>query len=85
MIQNKDRVKDKYKARIDKGKKYQKILKDILKGSTCTNGALYRCGIIIIYKGIWEHKKEKYRQQDYIRRNKTGTCTLHSIEIITWL
>ena len=64
MIRNNNQVKDKYKARIDKSKKFQMNLKDTLKGSTLTAGALYRCGIIVLDKRIWEYNKEKHRQQD---------------------
>ena len=64
MICNNNQVKDKYKARIDKGEKCQMNLKDDLKGSTLTPGALYRCGIAVIGKDIWEYKKEKQRKQD---------------------
>ena len=39
-------------------------LKDTLKGSTLTSVALYRCGIDILGKDIWEYKKEKHRKQD---------------------
>ena len=39
-------------------------LKNSLKGSTLKAGALYRCGIGVLGKGIREHKKEKQRQQD---------------------
>ena len=64
MIQNNNKVKDKYKARIDKGKKCQMNLKDALKGITLTYGALYRCGIAVLGKDIWEYKKKKQKQQD---------------------
>ena len=40
IIQNNDQVKDKYKARIDKGKEWQKNLKDNLKGRNLTAGYL---------------------------------------------
>ena len=39
-IRNNNQVKDKYKARINKGKKYQNNLRVALKGSTLTYGAL---------------------------------------------
>ena len=39
-------------------------LKDALKGSTLAAGALYRCGIAVLGKDIWEYEKEKQRQQD---------------------
>ena len=64
MIRNSYQVKDKYKARIDKGEKLQKSLKDALKGSTLTAGALNRCGIAVLSKNIWEYKKENQKQQD---------------------
>ena len=54
MIRNNDQVKDKYKARINKVEKFQKNLKDTLKGSTLTAGALYRYGVFVIVKDIWE-------------------------------
>ena len=57
MIRNSNQVKDKYKARIDKGEKSQMNLKDALKGSTLTAGALYICGIVVIGKDIWKYKK----------------------------
>ena len=38
-------------------------LKEALKGSTLTAGALYRCSIAVLSKEIWEYKKEKQRQQ----------------------
>ena len=64
MIQNNNKVKDKYKARIDKGKKCQMNLKDDLKGITLTVRALYRYGIAVLRKRIREYKKDKQRQQD---------------------
>ena len=64
MIRNNNQVKDKYKARINKIKKIQMNLKDAMKGSTLTARSLYRCGIYILGKDIWEYKKEKQRQQD---------------------
>ena len=64
MIRNKDQVIDKYKARIDKGEKFQMNLKDALKGSTLISGALYRCGIAVLGKDIWKYKKENERHQD---------------------
>ena len=57
-------MKDMYKARIDKGEKCQIVLKDAIKGSTFTDGALCICGIYFLGKDIWEYKKEKQRQQD---------------------
>ena len=39
-------------------------MKDALKGSTLTSGALYRCGIAVLGKDMWEYKKEKHIQQD---------------------
>ena len=57
MIKKNDQVKDKFMARIDKGKKFQKNLKDTLKGSTLTAGTLYRCGAAVLGKGIWEYNK----------------------------
>ena len=57
MIQNNNQVKDKYKARIDKGEKWQMNLKGALKGSTVKTGALYRCGIVVLRNDIWEHRK----------------------------
>ena len=53
MMHNSNQAKDKYKARITKGKKFQMNLKDALKGSTLTAGALYRCGIVILGKDMW--------------------------------
>ena len=50
MIRNKNKVKDKYKSRIDKGEKFQMNLKDALKGSTLTVCSLYRCGIAVLGK-----------------------------------
>ena len=44
MILKNNQVKDKYKARMDKGEKFQINLKDALKGNTLTPGAFYRCG-----------------------------------------
>ena len=64
MIRNKYQVKDKYKARIDKGKKCQMNLKDALKGSTLTAGALYRCDTAILGKDIWGYEKYNHKQQD---------------------
>ena len=64
MIRNNNKVKYNYKARINKGEKCQINFKDALKGSTLTSGALYRCGITVLGKYIWEYKKEKQRQQD---------------------
>ena len=63
MICNNNQVKDKYKSRIDKGKKFQMNLKDALKGSTLTARALYGYSIAVLGKDIWEYKKEKQRQQ----------------------
>ena len=57
MIQKNDQVKDKYKSRIDKGEKYQMNLKEALKGITLTSGALYRFGIIVLGKDMWEYNK----------------------------
>ena len=57
MIRNNNQVKDKYKARIDKGVKCQMNLKDALKGGTLAARALYRCGIAILVKDIWEYNK----------------------------
>ena len=64
MTRNNNQVKDKYKARIYKGKNCQMNLKYALKGSTLTARALYRCGISVLGKDIWEYKKGKQRQQD---------------------
>ena len=64
MIRNNYQVKDKYKAGTNKGKKCQKYLKDALKGSTFTYGALYRCGVVILGKYICEYKKEKQKHHD---------------------
>ena len=64
MIQNKDQVKNKYKARIDEGENFQMNLKDALKGSALKSGALYRCVITVLGKYIWEYNKEYQRQQD---------------------
>ena len=52
MIRNNNQVKDKYKARIDKGENFQMNLKDALKGGTLTSGALYICGITVLGKDI---------------------------------
>ena len=57
MIGNNNQVKDKYKARIDKGKKSQMYFKDDMKGSTLTDGALYICGNAALGKYIREYKK----------------------------
>ena len=57
MIQNNDQVKDKYKVRIDKGKKFQNNLKGALKGSTLKSEALYIFGVTVLGKDIWEYKK----------------------------
>ena len=59
MIRNNNKVKDKYKAIIDKGEKFQMNLKDALKGRTLTAGALYICGISVLGKDIREYKKDK--------------------------
>ena len=64
MIRNNNQVKDKYKARIDEGKNFQNNLKDALRASTLTSVALYRCGVAVIIKYIWEYKKYKHRQQN---------------------
>ena len=40
IIRNNNQVKDKYKARINKGEKYQKNLKNTLTGIILTAGAL---------------------------------------------
>ena len=53
MTRNNNQVKDKNKARIDKGKKFQMILKNTLKGSTLTAGALYRCDTAVLGTYIW--------------------------------
>ena len=52
MICNKNQAKYKYKARFDKVEKLQMNLKDALKGSTFTAGALYICGIAVLGKDI---------------------------------
>ena len=52
IIRNNNQVKDKHKARINKGEKCQMNLMDALKGSTLTSGALYRCGIVVLGKEI---------------------------------
>ena len=57
MIRNNNQVKDKYKARIDKGESFQINLKEALKGGTLASGDLYRCGISILDKDIWEYNK----------------------------
>ena len=54
MILKNNQVKDKYKAIINKGEKCQMNFKDALKGSTLTSGSLYRCGIAVLGKDIWE-------------------------------
>ena len=48
MIQKNDQVKDKYKARIYKGKKFQMNFKDALNGSTLKAGDLYIYSIITV-------------------------------------
>ena len=53
MIRNNDQVKDKYKARINKGKKFQKSLKDAMKEITLTAAAMYICGVTVLGKEIW--------------------------------
>ena len=63
MILNNNQVKDKYKARIDRGEKCQMGFNRALKGITFTSRALYRCGIDVLVKYIWGYKKEKQRQQ----------------------
>ena len=63
MILNNNQVKDKYKARIDKGEKCQMGLKGALKGITFTARALYRCGIAVLGKDILEYNKENQRQK----------------------
>ena len=63
MIRNNFQVKDKYKSRINKGKKNQKNLKDTLKGITLTAEALYICGVAVLGEEIWENKKEKQRKK----------------------
>ena len=57
-------MKDNYRVTIDKGDKFRNDLKDTLKGSTLTSGALYRCGAAILGNGIWKYKKETQRQHD---------------------
>ena len=52
MIRNNNQVKYKYKERNDKGKIFQMNLKNALKGSTLTAGALYICGIVVLGKDI---------------------------------
>ena len=64
MTRNNNQVKDKYKARINKCKKCQMNLKDTLKGSTLTDGALYGCDTAVLGKYIWEDNKENQKQQD---------------------
>ena len=64
MIWNNDQVKHKYKARIDKGEKFQNNLKDALKGSTLTDWALYICDVAILGKEMWEYKGDNQRHQD---------------------
>ena len=57
VIQNNDQVKDKYKARINKGKKCQNNLKEALKVIFLTAGDLYRYSVSTLSKDIWEYKK----------------------------
>ena len=57
MICNNNQVKDKYKARIDKGEKFQMNLKNALRGIPLVDGVLYICGIYILEKDIWEYEK----------------------------
>ena len=78
MIHNNNQGKDKYKARIDKGKKCQMNLKGALKLSTLIDKALYICGIAILGKYIWEYKKEKQRQQyDKHKINLRNAAKIH--------
>ena len=53
IIWNNDKVKDNYKARIDKGEKWQNNFKDTLKGITLTAGDLYIYGVAVLDKDIW--------------------------------
>ena len=62
MIRNNNQTKDKNKAVIDKGGKFQMNFNEDL--SNLTARALYRCSICALRKYTWEYNKEKQRKQD---------------------